>query len=221
MNKTLCIMSVALGALCLLTSCTHDADIVSLGIENYYYLPRMKKLLLQPAYEGNAYRWTLAVASGADSVLSTGKNFIFMAEKEGTYHLTFHLDDGGRGLTHHFPVTVVHEDVEYSPYTAKVYDFHPAPRPVCQHHAALRTGRQRRNHAAEGGGRPEKRCHDIARSLRRLRHLRVRPHRRQRGRTKKTSTSKATVSTPTSPNTTRREAAAPNRESCKWHSTET
>jgi hypothetical protein len=127
MNKTLCIMSAALGALCLLTSCTHDADIVSLGIENYYYLPRMKKLLLQPAYEGNAYRWTLAVASGADSVLSTGKNFIFMAEKEGTYHLTFHLDDGGRGLTHHFSVTVVHEDVEYSPYTAKVYDFHPAP----------------------------------------------------------------------------------------------
>jgi hypothetical protein len=111
----------------MLTACEHDVETVSLGLEDYYYLPRMKKLRLQPAFTGNAYRWTLTTDAGTDSLLSTEKEYTFLAEKEGTYNLTFHLEDGGRGFTHHFPVMVMHEEVEYSPYTAKVYDFHPAP----------------------------------------------------------------------------------------------
>jgi hypothetical protein len=113
--------------LVLFVSCQHDVEDVSLGLENYYYLPRMRKLLLQPAYTGNTYTWTMKTLSGVDSLLSTDKNYMFLTEKEGTYKLTFHIEDGERGFTHSFTITVLHEDVEYSPYTAKVYEFCPAP----------------------------------------------------------------------------------------------
>ena len=108
-------------------SCQRDVEDVSLGIDNAYYLPRMKKLFLQPAYTGNTYTWTLKTAHDSDSLLSTNKDYVFLAAKEGTYHLTYHLDDGARGFTHSFSITVLHEDVEYSPYTANVYDYCPAP----------------------------------------------------------------------------------------------
>lgn len=108
-------------------SCQREIEDVSLGLEDYYYLPRMKKLLLQPAYIGKSYSWTIKTATNSDSILSTNKDYIFLAAKEGTYHLTFHLEDGERGFTHSFPITVLHEEVEYSPYTAKVYEYYPAP----------------------------------------------------------------------------------------------
>lgn len=87
----------------------------------------MKKLMLAPAYTGNSYRWTMKTEAGEDSLLSTEKNFVFLAEKEGTYNITFSLDDGGRGYKFSFPIIVVHEEVEYSPYTASVYEYKPAP----------------------------------------------------------------------------------------------
>ena len=115
---------VALGLPC---SCEHDIDNVSSGLNDYYYIERMKKLRLAPAYTGNSYRWTMRTASGADSLVSTGCEYIFLAQHEGEYVLTFELDDGGRGYKHTFPVTVLHEEVEYSPYTASVYEYCPAP----------------------------------------------------------------------------------------------
>ena len=117
---------LALSAL-LFFSCQRDIEDVSLGLENSYYLPRMKKLFLKPAYIGNTYSWILKTTNGSDSLLSTTKDYVFLAAKEGTYHLAFHLDDGARGFTHYFSITVLHEDVEYSPYTSKVYDYVPAP----------------------------------------------------------------------------------------------
>ncbi len=113
--------------LMLIMGCARDVEQVSLGINDYYYLPRMKKLKLQPAYTGLSYRWTMKTATGADSLLSTYKDYVFLAEKEGTYEITFHLDDKDKGLTFRFPIIVLHEEVEYSPYTATVYDYHPAP----------------------------------------------------------------------------------------------
>lgn len=127
MNKLLYVTVSLLTLLAGLAACQRDVDNVSSGLDSYYYLPRMKKLKLSPAYTGNAYRWTMQTASGKDSLLSTDKDFIFLAEKEGTYNITFQLDDGGRGYKFSFPVIVVHEDVEYSPYTASVYEYKPAP----------------------------------------------------------------------------------------------
>ena len=41
-------------------SCTQDKiQMVSLGIDDVYYLPRMKTYLLSPAFTGDEYRWTL------------------------------------------------------------------------------------------------------------------------------------------------------------------
>lgn len=110
-----------------LSSCERDTENVSSGLDDYYYIERMRKLRLSPAYTGNSYRWTVRTASGADSLLSTGREYIFLAQHEGTYELTFELDDGVRGYKHSFPINVLHEETEYSPYTASVYEYRPAP----------------------------------------------------------------------------------------------
>lgn len=109
------------------SSCQRETEGVSLGLDDYYYLPRMKKFLLQPAYTGKSYSWALKTAADSDSLLSNNKDYVFLAAKEGTYHLTFYIEDGNHGFTHRFSITVLHEEVEYSPYTAKVYDYCPAP----------------------------------------------------------------------------------------------
>ncbi len=110
-----------------LTGCRSDMENVSSGLNDYYYIERMRKLKLSPAYQGNSYRWTLLLENGQDSLLSTDHEYVFLAEKEGTYNLTFALEDGQRGYKHSFRVTVLHEETEYSPYTAKVYEYRPAP----------------------------------------------------------------------------------------------
>lgn len=125
--RVFAMMFCAAAAAALLSSCERDTEIVSSGLDDYYYIERMRKLRLSPAYTGDSYRWTVRTASGADSLLSTGREYIFLAQREGTYELTFELDDGGRGYKHSFPVTVLHEETEYSPYTASVYEYRPAP----------------------------------------------------------------------------------------------
>lgn len=111
----------------MLVGCHDSVENVCSGLNNYYYIERMKKLKLSPAYEGNSYRWTLRLNDGRDSLLSTEREYIFLAAEEGTYHITFTLDDGMRGYKQTFPITVLHEETEYSPYTAKVYEYRPAP----------------------------------------------------------------------------------------------
>ena len=110
-----------------LTGCRSDIENVSSGLNSSYYIERMRKLKLSPAYKGDSYRWILHTENGQDSLLSTDREYIFLAEKEGTYNLTFELEDGLRGYRHSFLVTALHEETEYSPYTAKVYEYRPAP----------------------------------------------------------------------------------------------
>ena len=123
------ICNIVFGALVLTGwyGCHDDVENVSSGLNDYYYIERMRKLRLSPAYEGKTYSWKVRTENGMDSLLSTERNYVFLAEKEGTYNITFTLDDGDRGYKHSFPVMVVHEDTEYSPYTAKVYEYRPAP----------------------------------------------------------------------------------------------
>lgn len=123
-RKTILFAAAAATMLC---ACEQEAENVSSGLEDYYYIERMRKLRLSPAYSGNSYRWTMKTADGRDSLLSTDREYIFLAREEGKYNLTFELEDGERGFKHSFPVTVVHEETEYSPYTAHVYEYRPAP----------------------------------------------------------------------------------------------
>lgn len=113
--------------LLLLAACKQETPLVSLGLDDYYYLPRMKKLLLTPAYEGKAYRWTMKTVEGKDSLLSTDHHYLFLSGEEGAYDLTFEVADPAMPYKHHFRVTVLHESVEYSPYLAQVYEYRPAP----------------------------------------------------------------------------------------------
>ena len=117
-----------LAALVILSvSCTGDkAPMVNLGIEEVYFLPRMKSYLLQPAFTGDEYRWTLH-RNGKDSVVSTEQSYIFLAKDTGTYNMTFEIFDSETPYKHDFRFEVVHEEVEYSAYLAKVYDYCPAP----------------------------------------------------------------------------------------------
>lgn len=108
--------------LALAVSCEQDTPMVSLGIDDIYYVTRMTKLPLQSAFTGENYRWSVdGVEVGNDN------SYIFLAEKEGTYHCRFEVLDEQTPYIHEFDVVVMHEEVEYSPYISRVYEYKPAP----------------------------------------------------------------------------------------------
>ncbi|MBO5267234.1 MAG: cell surface protein [Muribaculaceae bacterium] len=109
-------------ALPAITACTSDIPTVNLGIDDSYRIERMRKLVLSPALTGAAYRWSV------DGVtVSTDREYIFLRAEEGTYDLTFEIIDPDTPYRHDFTVTVMHEEVEYSPYISRVYEYCPAP----------------------------------------------------------------------------------------------
>ena len=101
--KAVALTCLTLSAAHGLTSCEHGTENVSSGLDDYYYIERMKKLRLAPAYTGNSYRWTVKTDDGRDSLLSTEREYIFLAKDEGLYELTFELDDGMHGYKQSFP----------------------------------------------------------------------------------------------------------------------
>ena len=118
MKKALIIPSLLLA----LAGCTADIPTVNLGIDNTYYIPRMSKLPLESALTGERYVWKVD-----GKTVSTDRRYVFLAQKEGVYHLTFEIIDDHTPYHFDFNVTVLHEEVEYSPYISKVYEYHPAP----------------------------------------------------------------------------------------------
>lgn len=107
--------------------CTADIPVVSLGIDDVYHVERMKKLPLASAFTGAGYRWTLHRPEAGDSVISTSRDCIFIAAREGKYSLTFEVIDSETPYLHDFTVNVYHEEIEYSPYISRVYEYCPAP----------------------------------------------------------------------------------------------
>lgn len=114
-------------ALCSHYSCDHDTPIVSLGIDEEYYIARMKAYRFMPGYTGEEYRWYMILTDGRDSLLSTERNYTFVQKDEGTYDLRFEIIDDNTPYKHNFTVNVMHEQVEYSAYISKVYEYCPAP----------------------------------------------------------------------------------------------
>ena len=104
------------------TGCTADIPMVNLGIDEVYYIPRMSKLSLQSALTGAEYRWTVN-----GETVSADSHYIFLAREEGVYDLTFDIIDGQTPYHFEFQVMVFHEEVEYSPYISRVYEYCPAP----------------------------------------------------------------------------------------------
>ncbi|MDE6263055.1 MAG: cell surface protein [Muribaculaceae bacterium] len=108
--------------LLLLWGCTADIPMVNLGIDDEYYIARMSKLALESALIGREYLWTVN-----GEPVSTERRYVFLAQNEGIYDLTFDIIDDLTPYHFEFTVTVLHEEVEYSPYISRVYEYCPAP----------------------------------------------------------------------------------------------
>lgn len=111
----------AASAVWAMSSCS-DIPTVSLGIDDFYRVCRMQKLELTPALSGQEYRWSVD-----GEVVSTERDFIFLADEEGDYQVTFDIIDPATPYSYTFTVSVVHEEIEYSPYISRVYEYCPAP----------------------------------------------------------------------------------------------
>ncbi len=121
------ILAALLPALAL-GDCDNDGiPYVSLGLDDLYKVARMQTVDLRPAFTGESYRWTVKTASGADSLLSEEKDYIFLMQYPGTYDVTFRIFDPVNPIVHRMTFYVVEEEVEYSPYIATVYEYCPAP----------------------------------------------------------------------------------------------
>lgn len=105
-----------------LYGCSDEIPMVNLGIDDVYYIPRMQKLDLHPALIGERYEWYVD-----DVCVSHEKDYIFLAAEEGCYRLEFKIIDSETPYDFKFDIHVLHEEVEYSPYISKVYEYCPAP----------------------------------------------------------------------------------------------
>lgn len=126
MNKSPLYTAISVIAV-LAMACDSGIPTVSLGLDEVYFVPRMQKLDLHPALTGQSYRWTMTDSDGNVAVLSTERDYIFIAKDEGAYKLSFDILDPSTPYHFDFVVNVLHEEVEYSPYIAKVLEYCPAP----------------------------------------------------------------------------------------------
>lgn len=125
MKKTILLIPAAL----LMAACDNGdtPPMVNLGIDSTYNIYRMRKLDLRPALTGAAYRWSLIGTDGSEQTLATTRDYIFLSPDEGTYRLRFEIIDDATPYSYDFTVNVLHEEIEYSPYISRVYEYRPAP----------------------------------------------------------------------------------------------
>ncbi len=115
-----------------LASCQSDTpSMIELGLDDTYVVERMKSLTLHPEFTGERYEWRLSyeTAAGAvsDSLVATSRDYTFVAGEEGTYRLKLNIFDPANPIEHLMQIVVRREEVAYSPYIARVYEYRPAP----------------------------------------------------------------------------------------------
>jgi len=115
---SLCVFSIL--------GCTNEIPMVNLGIDDVYVVERMKKVILHPEFPGQ-YEWSMPDANGNDSIVSTERDYIFVAENPGEYAIQLKINDAKNPVTHKFTITVWEEQVAYSRYITQVYEYRPAP----------------------------------------------------------------------------------------------
>ncbi|MCH5221297.1 MAG: cell surface protein [Muribaculaceae bacterium] len=113
--------------LCVAAACSNDIPLVNLGIDDHYLIYRMQKLDLHPALTGKEYCWSMINTDGSSTVLSHDRDYIFLTNAEGEYTLKYEIIDSLTPLSFTFTITVLHEEIEYSPFISRVYDYCPAP----------------------------------------------------------------------------------------------
>ena len=112
----------AILSLPVLYGCTNEIPMVNLGIDDAYYISRMQKLDLHPALTGERYEWYVN-----STCVSHEKDYIFLAADEGDYRVELKIIDPSTPYDFIFDIHVLHEEIEYSPYISKVYEYQPAP----------------------------------------------------------------------------------------------
>lgn len=110
----------------LLFSCEQDVPMVNLGIDNVYAVERMKKIIFHPEFPGE-YKWSMKDADDQDSLISTDRNYIFVAKNSGEYNLKLNIIDPENPVEHSIKVVVWEEQVAYSRYISQVFEYRPAP----------------------------------------------------------------------------------------------
>ena len=110
-----------------LTACEPEIPMVTSGLKNSYAIERMRVLRLHPEYTGQHYEWSMPDSQGNDSVVSTSRDYLFVSAHPGVYSLKLHIVDDTNPFTHEMVITVWEEELAYSPYITRVYDYCPAP----------------------------------------------------------------------------------------------
>lgn len=110
-----------------LQGCSDSDPMVSTGLDSSYTIPRMQILRLSTPYTSGTFRWTATSPDGKQEVLSTSSDCLFVAAEEGIWTLTLRIADGDETILETSTINVVHEEIEYSPYLAEVYEYRPAP----------------------------------------------------------------------------------------------
>lgn len=107
-------------------ACENEIPVVNLGIDDVYVVERMRKLILHPEFPGQ-YEWSLPDKNGNDSLVSTERDYVFIAELPGEYRLKLRIIDKTNPVIHQTRIVVWEEQVAYSPYITQVYEYRPAP----------------------------------------------------------------------------------------------
>lgn len=124
MKKTVYTLLLLIFVLC---SCRNDIPMVNLGLDNSYAIERMRALILHPEFPGEEYHWSISDTYGKDSLVSTERDYIFISEKPGEYKLKLNIIDAQNPVEHYMDIIVWEEQVAYSRYISKVYEYRPAP----------------------------------------------------------------------------------------------
>ncbi|MDE6296702.1 MAG: cell surface protein, partial [Muribaculaceae bacterium] len=85
-----------------LIGCKEEIPMVSLGIDDFYYIGRMQKLDLHPALTGNEYRWSMAGENGEWKAVSSERDYIFLEGEEGEYRMRFEIVASKTPYEHEF-----------------------------------------------------------------------------------------------------------------------
>lgn len=107
-----------------LVACQQEIPMVGLGVDDMYVVYRMKPLLLHPEYTGEQYEWR---DMPSDSLLSTDHDYVFCKADTGTYYLSLSIIDTTNPVHQDITIVVREEEVAYSRYISKVYEYLPAP----------------------------------------------------------------------------------------------
>ena len=111
----------------LFVACRPDIPMVNLGIDDTYVVARMKALVLHPEFPGSHYTWTSLDSAGNERVVSEERDFVFCSATQGEFRFRLQIEDRENPYTHELTIAVWEEEVAYSPYIARVYEYSPAP----------------------------------------------------------------------------------------------